>query len=94
MSILAICGSIGKSAILRPRRVSSPSSSSALSAYSCSIAVIMVCGGGGSIKSKLSRSFTPIALSMRIVDERFCRWMSGTGDGSISFWNACSVYSR
>ena len=41
-------GSIGKSAILRPRRVKRPSSSSAERAYSSSKAVSIVFVGGGS----------------------------------------------
>ena len=43
---------------------------------------------------KLRRSLIPIALSAKIVDARFCRWMSGIGFGSISFLYAASVYRR
>jgi ATP-dependent RNA helicase DHX8/PRP22 len=80
--------------IFRPRRVRRPSSSSADNAYRPSKAVSIVCAGGGSIKSKLSKSLTPIALSWRIVDDRFVRWISGIELGSISFLYAASVYRR
>ena len=60
-------GSMGKSAILRPRRVRRPSSSRAERAYSSSRAVNMVLVGGGSMKSKCSKSLIPIAFSIRIV---------------------------
>ena len=52
MSIFDMGGSSGNSAILRPRRVSRPSSSSAPRLYSCSNALMSVCGGGVSMKSK------------------------------------------
>ncbi len=40
--------------------------------------------GGGSMKSKLMRSFTPIALSERTVEARLVLWISGIAVGSIS----------
>ena len=66
-SILAILGSTGNSAILRPSLVSIPSSSNALKAYRCSNALINVYIGGGSMKSNLIKSFIPIALSIKTV---------------------------
>ena len=51
----------------------SPSSSSAPSAYKFSSAVTSVCTGGGSMKSKPSRSLMPIALSVSTVLPRFVR---------------------
>ena len=50
--------------------------------------------GGGSIKSKESKSFTPIALSDSIVLAKLVLWISGTAVGSISSLYARSVYSR
>jgi hypothetical protein len=55
-SILAYGGSRGNSAIFLPTFVSNPSSSNAPKAYNYSIAAIIVYIGGGSIKSKFSRS--------------------------------------
>ena len=73
MSILLIGGSSGNSAILRPRRVSKPSSSNAPRLYSCSKAVTSVAGGGGSIKSKLIKSLIPIAFIVNTVMLRLVR---------------------
>lgn len=50
--------------------------------------------GGGSMKSKDSKSLIPIALSDRIVLAKFVLWISGTAVGSISSLYARSVYSR
>ena len=87
-------GSSGNSAIRRPCRVSSPSSSEAPSAYSPSSADTNVWTGGASIKSKCSRSLTPIAFMLSTVFPKLVRWISGTLVGSISFLYAASVYSR
>eukprot|EP00982_Pelagococcus_subviridis_P004021 29026-Pelagococcus_subviridis.AAC.7 len=94
MSILLIGGSSGNSAIFRPSRVRSPSSSNAPRLYSCSSALTSVCGGGGSMKSKFRRSLIPIAFIVSVVVPRFERWISGTDVPSISFLYADSVYSR
>ena len=40
--------------------------------------------GGGSMKSKVMRSLTPIALRERTVEARLVRWISGTAVGNIS----------
>jgi hypothetical protein len=48
-------------------------------------AEMRVCGGGGSMKSKLSKSLMPMALSVRVVVPRLVRWISGTDVDSISF---------
>jgi hypothetical protein len=53
-----------------------------------------VAGGGGSMKSKASRSLMPIAFMVSTVMPRLMRWISGTDSGSISDLNATSVYSR
>ena len=47
--------------------------------------------GGGSMKSNVMRSLTPIALSESTVDARLVRWISGTAVGSISSRYARSV---
>ena len=94
MRILERGGSSGNSAMRRPRSVSSPSSSSAPSAKSDSIAATRVCTGGASIKSKCIKSLTPIAFMDRTVFPRLVRWISGTDVGSISLRYAASVYSR
>ena len=57
----------------------------ALSAKSDSIAATSVCTGGASMKSKWSRSLTPIAFICSTVLPRLVRWISGTDVGSISF---------
>jgi hypothetical protein len=51
----------------------------------------MVFVGGGSMKSKPRRSLIPMAFNIRIVFERFWRWISGIVVGSISLWKADSV---
>lgn len=71
MSDLERGGSMGKSAIWRPRRVRRPSSSKAPRQYSSSSAVSIVFVGGGSMKSKCRRSLIPMALSIRIVFDKF-----------------------
>lgn len=60
-------------------------------AYSSSRAVNIVFVGGGSMKSKWIRSLMPIALSIRMVVDKFWRWISGIVVGNISVWNAASV---
>ena len=50
--------------------------------------------GGGSMKSKESRSLMPMALSDSIVLARFVRCISGTAVGNISSLYARSVYNR
>lgn len=40
--------------------------------------------GGGSMKSKPSRSFMPMAFSCSTVEAKLVLWMSGTLVGSIS----------
>ena len=70
------------------------SSSSAPNAYNCSIAAIIVCTGGASMKSKLIKSLTPIAFSDNTVVARLVRCISGTAVGTISFLYALSVYKR
>ena len=50
--------------------------------------------GGGSMKSKESKSLIPIALSDSIVLAKLVLWISGTAVGSISSLYARSVYSR
>ena len=46
------------------------------------------------MKSKCSRSLTPIAFMLSTVLPRLVRWISGTLHGSISFLYAGSVYNR
>mmetsp|Transcript_10773 Transcript_10773/g.44578 ORF Transcript_10773/g.44578 Transcript_10773/m.44578 type:complete len:205 (-) Transcript_10773:1826-2440(-) len=94
MSVFDMGGSSGNSAILRPRRVSSPSSSSAPRLYSVSSAVMSVAGGGGSMKSKPIRSLMPSDLSMSTTLPRLVRWISGTGLLSSSCWYDHAVYRR
>ena len=94
MRIFESGGSSGNSAMRRPSSVSRPSSSRALSAKSDSIAEMSVGTGGASMKSKCSRSLTPIAFIESTVFPRLVRWISGTEVGSISFLYAASVYSR
>ena len=93
-SILENVGSRGNSAIFRPKRDNSPSSSNAPNAYKFSSAVIKDYKGGGSIKSKLIKSLIPIAFNNNTVLDRFVLCISGTVTGSISCLQACSVYSR
>ena len=92
-NILAYGGSRGNSAIFLPTLVSNPSSSNAPKAYNCSIAAIIVYTGGGSMKSKFSRSWIPIAFNSRIVLAKLVLWISGTEVGSISLLKADSVYN-
>jgi len=40
--------------------------------------------GGGSMKSKVMKSLTPMALRDRTVEAKLVRWISGTAVGSIS----------
>jgi hypothetical protein len=94
MSIFESCGSRGNSAIFRPNRVSSPSSSRAPNAYNDCMAPTSVATGGGSMKSNLSRSWMPMALSCNTTFPRLVRWISGIEVGSISVLRAASVYKR
>ena len=73
MSIFDIGGSSGNSAILRPKRVSNPSSSNAFKLYNCSSAVTKVCAGGGSMKSNPPgpKSLIPIAFKVKHVIPKF-----------------------
>ena len=43
------------------------------------------------MKSKLIKSFIPIALRIRTVVDKFVLWISGTDVGSISFLKESSV---
>lgn len=69
---------------LLPSLVRRPSSSSALRAWSCSMAEISVCIGGASMKSKAKRSLMPMAFKLSTVDARLVRWISGTFVANIS----------
>ena len=92
-NILAYGGSNGNSAIFLPTLVSNPSSSKAPNAYNYSIAAIIVYTGGGSMKSKLSKSWIPIAFNNKIVLAKLVLYISGTDVGNISELNADSVYN-
>ncbi|RNA16561.1 hypothetical protein BpHYR1_023412 [Brachionus plicatilis] len=87
INILDNWGSSGNSAMRRPSLVKRPSSSRALKACSCSMAMISVSMGGGSIKSNESRSFMPMAFSDKTVDARLSVALSR----SSSAGSACSL---
>ncbi|KAH3660514.1 hypothetical protein OGAPHI_007100 [Ogataea philodendri] len=87
-------GSIGKKAMRWPKSVSFPFSSRASRMYSSSSAVKMEFCFGLSMKLNSITSSIPIALSIRIVYDRFCRWISGTVLEPISFRYAFLVYNR
>ncbi len=57
--------------------------------YVCVYVCMYVCMahtsiGGGSMKSNVMRSLTPMALRERTVEARLVRWISGTAVGNIS----------
>ena len=81
-------------AVMQPDLIVVGGRSSAQAEPLASIAPTMVAMGGGSIKSKPSRSLIPIALSCSSVVDRLVRWISGTAVSSISSRHARSVYSR
>mmetsp|Transcript_7197 Transcript_7197/g.29358 ORF Transcript_7197/g.29358 Transcript_7197/m.29358 type:complete len:270 (-) Transcript_7197:961-1770(-) len=93
-TILAAMGSSGSAAICSPSgRVSSPLSSSAPSAYSCSSARSSALRGGAAMNSKPATSLMPIALSCSTIDARWQRRISG-GAVAFSWSKARSVYRR
>lgn len=83
-NILLSLGNNGNSAIFIPILVNNPSSSKAPKLYNYSNELIKVYTGGGSIKSKLSRSFMPIAFNYNTVWVKLVLWISGTLVGNIS----------
>mmetsp|Transcript_18055 Transcript_18055/g.61359 ORF Transcript_18055/g.61359 Transcript_18055/m.61359 type:complete len:205 (+) Transcript_18055:542-1156(+) len=91
MSILARGGSRGNSTMSRPRGVSAPVLSSAPRTQSWYMELRMFSCGGGSRKSKASRSSTPRLLSRSTTFPRFVRWISGTWSCSSSSRNWRSV---
>ncbi|KAI5293328.1 hypothetical protein KEM52_005645 [Ascosphaera acerosa] len=92
ISSFASGGSIGNALIRRPSPVSSPRLSTAPSAHRSNSDVVIVSCGGGSMKSKSSRSLTPSDFSSSTVFARFVRWISGIVWMYSSFLNAASVY--
>mmetsp|Transcript_2573 Transcript_2573/g.10285 ORF Transcript_2573/g.10285 Transcript_2573/m.10285 type:complete len:208 (-) Transcript_2573:82-705(-) len=93
-SILDSGGSSGNSTIFLPVCVRFAWSSSAPSTHSEYIAFRRLSSGGGSMKSKPSRSPTLSDLSSRTTLLRFVRWISGMALCSSSLRKALSVYSR
>lgn len=70
ISIFESYGANGNSDINQPILVKSPSSSNAPKLYKVSSADIKLCSFGLSIKSKLSKSFIPIAFNIKTVSAK------------------------
>jgi hypothetical protein len=94
MIALDNCGSTGNSAIRLPNLVNSPLWFNAPSAYRFSNDLINVSAGGGSRKSKLSKSLIPRDFNMRTTLPRLVLWISGIVSAKSSLLYAYLVYSR